>query len=50
MEMSKPCPKCGHNLELVEREREDKTEPRLQWECLCGYRELTTSAKDWGEA
>jgi len=45
----KACCVCKHSMELIERDRENKLEPRLQWECLCGHREFTTSAKDWGE-
>lgn len=50
MELTKPCPNCSHNMEIVEREREDKIEPIRQWECLCGHHEPLSAAKDWGEA
>ena len=44
------CVMCSHLMELVTRERSDKTEPPEQWECTCSHHEPVVPAKEWGEA
>ena len=47
----KPCPVCQHLMELVDVNTDVNNVSKLEWQCLCGYREPTTSSyrRDFGE-
>ena len=47
----KPCPLCKHLMELVDTNTDVNHVSKLEWQCLCGYREMTqaTYRKEQGE-
>ena len=34
---SKTCPRCFHNMEIVEQPATQPLQPVRRWQCLCGF-------------
>ena len=48
--LTKVCPRCLHNMELVSEEPYAMNQPIRRWQCTCGFWQALYGSKEEGEA